>query len=153
MGSRRKGRELAVQALYRMEVTGDVAGAGTNEMFEHFDASAEARAFASELVLGVTAERDAIDLRLGEALENWSIARLSRVDVNVLRIGVLELLRAGDVPTSVVLDEAIEIARRFGGEEAAEFVNGVLDAVAGNLGVRDPDRPPAVRRNSVPSPQ
>lgn len=137
MGVRRKGRELAVQALYRMELTGDGSAAGWEELWEHFETTREARRFAAELVVGVVEQREAIDELVARALEHWSVARLSRVDLNVLRVGVSELLRPGEVPTAVVLDEAIEVARRFGGPEAAQFVNGVLDRIADLLGVRD----------------
>ena len=143
MGARRKGRELAVQALYRMELTGDESATGSAGLWEHFEATAEARGFASSLVTGVVAERGEIDALLEDVLENWSVARLSRVDLNVLRVGTYELRHPGEVPTAVVLDEAIEVARRFGGEEAAQFVNGVLDRVADRLGVRDLARPAA----------
>ncbi|MGH7805848.1 MAG: transcription antitermination factor NusB [Candidatus Binatia bacterium] len=140
MGAGRKGRELAVQALYRMELTGDESASGSAGLWEHFESTAEARDFASSLVNGVVAERSAIDELLVQVLENWSVARLSRVDLNVLRVGAYELLHPGEVPTAVVLDEAIEVARRFGGEEAALFVNGVLDRVADRLGVREAGR-------------
>ena len=142
MGVRRKGRELAVQALYRMELTGDESASGSDGLWEHFESTAEARQFATELVAGVIAERREIDELLAATLENWSVARLSRVDLNVLRVGVYELRHPGQVPTAVVLDEAIEVARRFGGEEAAQFVNGVLDRIADRLGVRDATRAP-----------
>ena len=84
-----------------------------------------------------------IDRQLAEATENWQFSRLSQVDRNVLRIAVYELFQRDErVPTSVVLDEAIEIARRFGGEDSAQFVNGVLDRVARTLGIEE--RAPAV---------
>jgi transcription antitermination protein NusB len=140
MGVRRKGRELAVQALYRMELTGDGSAAGWEDLWEHFETTREARRFAAELVVGVVENREAIDALVARALEHWSVGRLSRVDLNVLRVGVHELLHPGEVPTAVVLDEAIEVARRFGGHEAAQFVNGVLDRVAELLGVRDQGR-------------
>lgn len=137
MGVRRKARELAVQALYRMELTGDGSAAGWEELWQHFETTTEARRFAGELVRGVIEEREALDELVARALEHWSVARLSRVDLNVLRVGAFELRHPGEVPTAVVLDEAIEIARRFGGEEAGQFVNGVLDRVAELLGVRE----------------
>ena len=149
MGARRKGRELAVQALYRMELTGDESASGSTGLWEHFESTAEARGFASSLVNGVVAERGEIDALLEQVLENWSVARLSRVDLNVLRVGAYELRHPGDVPTAVVLDEAIEVARRFGGEEAAQFVNGVLDRVADRLGVRDLLRPAVKGASSI----
>ena len=135
MGVRRKGREIALQALYRMEITGDESAAGLDVLWEHFEAPIEARSFATDLIRGVIAERGRIDELLAGALENWSLGRLSRVDVNVLRIGAYELI-AG-TPTPIVLNEAIEIARRYGSDDSSQFVNGILDHVAGALGVRE----------------
>jgi transcription antitermination protein NusB len=140
-GPRREGREMALQALYRAEVTGDPSPQAMELLWQHFEAPLAARGFAAALVDGVLARRDEIDALLADAAENWSLPRLSRVDLNVLRLAVYELLqRDPGVPTSVVLDEAIEIARRYGGEESSQFVNGVLDRVAAVLGVRDPLR-------------
>jgi len=139
MGVRRQGREIALQALYRMEMTGDESSsAGLAFLWEHFEAPPAGRGFAEELSQGVQRERSRIDELLAGALENWSLARLSRVDLTVLRIATYELLHRDEhVPTEVVIDEAIEIARRFGGEESSQFVNGVLDQVAGALGARE----------------
>lgn len=140
MGTRRKGREIAVQALYRMELTGDGSGAAFAATFEHFEATADSLRFGEELVRGVAAERERIDQLLATALEHWSLERLSRVDANILRVAVFELLHPEQVPSSGAINEAIEIAHRYGGEDAAGFVNGVLDRVAGILGVRERDR-------------
>ena len=145
MGRRRQGREMALQALYRAEVTGDPSPQAIELLWEHFEAPVSARGFALELVHGVLESKDDIDGRLGEAAENWSLGRFSRVDLNVLRIAVYELLQRDErVPTSVVLDEAIEIARRFGGEESSQFVNGILDRVAATLGIRDGREPSTI---------
>jgi N utilization substance protein B len=134
---------MALQALYRMEITGDESGEGTERLWKHFEgASEEARRFAAELVRGVIDERERIDELLAEATENWSLGRLSRVDLNILRIGAHEMLRVGSLPTSVVINEAIEIARRYGTVETGQFVNGILDRIAGMLGVRDRDLRP-----------
>ena len=142
MGPRRQGREMALQALYRAELTGDVSPEAIELLWEHFEAPIDARGFALDLVHGVLERRDEIDAQLGEAAENWSLARFSRVDLNVLRIAVYELLLHDErVPTSVVIDEAIEIARRYGGEESSQFVNGVIDRIAGTLGVRERREP------------
>ena len=138
MGRRRQGREMALQALYRADVTGDASPQAIELLWEHFEAPIDARGFALEIVHGVLERREDIDARLAEAAENWSVGRFSQVDRNVLRIAVYELLQQDErVPTSVVLDEAIEIARRYGGEESSQFVNGILDRIAGMLGVRD----------------
>jgi N utilization substance protein B len=144
MGSRRQGREMALQALYRAEVTGDASPQAIELLWEHFEAPIEARGFALELVHGVLEHQGDIDARLTEAAENWSLGRLSRVDLNVLRIAVYELQQKGErLPTSVVLDEAIEIARRFGGEDSSQFVNGILDRIADMLGIRERREPSA----------
>ena len=138
MSSRREGRELALQALYRIELTGDSSPEAVELLWQHFEAPLVARGFALELVDRVLAERGRIDELVAEAADNWSLGRLSRVDLNILRIAACELLSPRDrVPTSVVIDEAIEIARRYGGEESSEFVNGILDHIAGRLGVRE----------------
>lgn len=134
MGNRRKSRELAVQALYRVEITGDESAEGLERLWQHFEGPIDARSFAVELVSGVRESRERIDALLRGAAENWSLERLSRVDLNVLRVAAYELLCSPDVPPRVAIDEAIEVARRFGGEESAHFVNGVLDAVARSVG-------------------
>ncbi len=92
----------------------------------------EARAYADELVQGVTRELEAVDGAIRKASHNWRLERMSRVDRNVLRIGAWELLH--DVPRAVAIDEAVELGKRFGSDESGAFVNGVLDRVATNLG-------------------
>lgn len=140
MGARRKGRELALQALYRIDVTGDVGPEGLDLLWEHFGAPWDSRSFALRLVRGVLERREEIDRLIAGALEHWSFDRLSRVERNVLRIGLCELMVLGETPTRVVVDEAIEIARRYGGEESSAFVHGILDRLAGELGVREGER-------------
>ncbi len=139
MATRRQGRELALQALYRVEVVGDESPEALELLWENFEAPIDARGFAVELVHGVLAEREKLDGLIADAAENWSVARLSRVDLSVLRIATLELeKRDPRTPARVVLDEAIEIARRYGGEESSQFVNGVLDQIANKIGVVEP---------------
>jgi N utilization substance protein B len=88
-----------------------------------------ARAYAEELVSGVSEKRDALDEHIAGCARNWRIERMAAVDRNVLRLATYELGR-GDVPASVIIDQAIELARRFGSETSPSFVNGILDAVA-----------------------
>ena len=142
MGARRRGRELALQALYQFEVSGESVGA-LKAFFEQTDAGERAKAFANELLAGVRERQEQIDQLIAGASEHWRFERLSRVDLNVLRIASYELL-AHNAPTNVVLDEAIEIARRFGTEESATFVNGILDQIAGQLGVKEAPGEPGV---------
>ncbi len=137
MGARRKGRELALQALYQVDLTGGEPQRVVAEFWRDCDATGSARAFGEELVGGVLAHRERIDALIAASCEHWRLERLSHVDLNVLRVATYELFCRRDVPASVVIDEAIEIARRFGAEESPVFVNGVLDQVATALGVKE----------------
>jgi N utilization substance protein B len=137
MGSRRAARELALQALYQVDLLGaGEEGKSLALFWEHFDpvAEPEAQAFARELVDGVRDQLERIDALIAVAAEHWRLPRLSRVDLSVLRLGTFELIARPEIPASVTLNEAVEIARRFGSEESAGFVNGVLDHVARQVG-------------------
>jgi N utilization substance protein B len=134
---RRKGRELAVQALYQLEIRNEPAAGVLTAFWEQCEGGPRARKFASELVEGVRQSREQIDVLIEETSENWKLNRLSAVDLSVLRLATYELMATREVPTSVVLDEAIEVARRFGTTESAVFVNGVLDRIAEHLGVKE----------------
>ena len=136
MGLRRKGRELALQALYQQELTGDMSDQALRMFWQHFDTADAVKAFALSLVHGVAERHGEIDALIEKASANWRIDRLSKVDLNVLRIATFELLATPTVPPSVVMNEAIEIARRFGTQDSTVFVNGVLDQIAAELGVK-----------------
>jgi N utilization substance protein B len=137
MGLRHVGRECALKALYRI----DICGGATNEelvlFFESFPADQGAREFAMQLLDGVRREQATLDKHLADALEHWSVRRLSRVDHNILRIAIFELLAMDDIPARVTMDEAIELAKCYGDQESGRFVNGVLDEIAGRLGLRN----------------
>jgi N utilization substance protein B len=133
---RQRSRSVALQALYAE----DLAEAGkpdrsacVEEVFErvaqNFDLPTSARDFALDLFTGTASHLAEIDALLSENAVNWKISRMAAVDRNVLRLAIYELTRT-ETPTSVVLDEAIQLARRFGAESSPAFVNGVLDAVA-----------------------
>jgi N utilization substance protein B len=141
MGARRKGRELAVQALYQIEVRGDSSAEALGPFWKQSEAGPGAKEFAAALVAGVTDQRQRIDALIADACEHWRLERLSPVDLTVLRIATFELLRLPPLPTSVVLDEAIEIARRFGTADSSAFVNGVLDQIATRLGLKEAGEP------------
>lgn len=145
-----QSRQLALQVLYALDLA-ERARSGepppVEEVFERVAASFElprgARAFAAELVCGVVARRDELDALLAAHARNWRVSRMAAVDRNILRFAAYELAHTG-TPTPVVLDEAIELARRFGDEPSPAFVNGVLDAVARALrpaGEAKPARP------------
>ncbi|KAF0218931.1 MAG: N utilization substance protein [Geobacteraceae bacterium] len=133
MGVRREGRELALQALYSMDLNPTEMRAALQLLKENVRASAGARAFAEELVAGVVANREAIDKSIEEKSKNWAISRMGKVDLNILRLAVCELLFRDDIPKNVTMNEAIEVAKKFGTEESPAFVNGILDEIASAL--------------------
>jgi N utilization substance protein B len=133
MSNRRKGRELALQALYQLEINGDASERALGGFWESFESSVEGKELALRLIHGVLDHKREIDELISDACEHWRLERLSRVDVNVIRIAVYELTTPPPLPVEIAINEAIEIARRFGTEESAAFVNGVLDQIASRL--------------------
>lgn len=134
---RKRSRAAALQVLFSLEFAWRAEEpSAAQEVFEEVGANFElpegARAFAKELVLGVSEHRAALDTLLAEHARNWRLERMAAVDRNVLRLGAYELVH-GDAPVAVVIDEAVELARRFGGDRSPAFVNGVLDAVAAHV--------------------
>jgi N utilization substance protein B len=141
-GTRRSGRAYALQLLYARDgdPSTDVAGAAASwaEAFE-LELDPTAQAFARELVAAASQHAAQIDALIGAASKNWRIDRMSRVDRNILRLGACELVAFGDVPVKVVINEAVELAKRFGTAESSAFVNGVLDRIAAAVGRRPED--------------
>ena len=137
MGSRRAARELALQALYQIDMLGEEQGGGGAAAVSRAEPSADVEQFTRVLVEGVRANRERIDGLIAASAEHWRLPRLSRVELNLLRLATFELFGQPEIPTSVTINEAVEIARRFGSEDSAAFVNGVLDHIAGLLGVKE----------------
>jgi N utilization substance protein B len=141
MGARTTAREAALQMLFAWEA----AGAQPVERviaayWRETPGDPEGREYADRVVRGVVEDLETVDGAVTKASTNWRMERMARVDRNVLRVGAWELLRATDVPRAVILDEAVELAKRFGSQESGAFVNGVLDRVAEDLGRVDRDR-------------
>lgn len=141
MGARTTARESALQMLFAVEAAeGDVDDV-IRDYWRETPGDAEGRAFADRLVREVLRHLAHIDQLIGKASANWRVERMTRVDRNVLRIGAYELESCAEVPRAVAIDEAVELAKRFGTEESGSFVNGVLDRIAENCGRRDEDSP------------
>lgn len=140
-GTRRIGRAYALQLLYARDGDPqvDVTGAAVNwaDSFE-LEVDPQAMLFARELVAAATEHTARIDEVIASSSKNWRIDRMSRVDRNILRLGACELVAFPDVPVKVVINEAVELAKRFGTAESSAFVNGVLDRIAGAVG-RQPE--------------
>lgn len=136
MGTRRKGRELALQALYQIEMTGDPSAAALDLFLSHFEGSAKSREFARRLVSGVISQREEIDRLIEQSTEHWKIDRMAKVELTILRMATYELVFCPDIPSNVSLDEAVEIGKRYGSGESAAFINGILDQVAHSSGAK-----------------
>ncbi|MCZ6472918.1 MAG: transcription antitermination factor NusB [SAR324 cluster bacterium] len=126
-GTRSQGRSFALQLLYQAEMNEELAEASASRFWEEQHPSRKARAFAEALVEATLSHMSEIDARLGKELEHWKLGRLSVVVRNLLRMAVCEMLVVGEVPFPVVIDESVELARRFMDEESARFVNSVLE--------------------------
>jgi N utilization substance protein B len=136
-GTRRTGRSYALQLLYARDgdASENLSAAAVSWVDEfELEVDEQAQAFARELVGAAVARTSEIDDLIASASKNWRIDRMSRVDRNILRLGACELLAFRDVPTKVVINEAVELAKRFGTAESSAFVNGVLDRIATAVG-------------------
>lgn len=164
MGPRRKARECGLQVLYLLEtqerqlpspgqhlvqvssnplheVSGERLSEALHDFFEHFDAPDRTHTYTEEIVRGVLTHLERIDELLGQASPRWRVSRMAVVDRNVLRIAAYELLQENGPPPRAVLDEAVEVARRYGSEKSSAFVNGVLDTVIRQLRPADAKDP------------
>jgi len=130
MGARRKSRETALQALYQLETTGDSVDRALTDFAESFEFSEPGVEFSWGLVRGVLERREAIDAEIEAVTANWKFDRLSRIDLSAIRIAVYEMMATPELPVEIIIDEAVEIARKFGTAESSKFVNGVLDSIA-----------------------
>lgn len=134
MGTRRRAREAALQILYGMDVSDAPVERAIDRYWATLGAGEEPSEFANALVRGCAAERDAIDDIIRRVSQHWRVERMARVDRNILRLATYELKAVSDVPRNVTLDEAVELAKRFGDVESPAFVNGILDHIARDLG-------------------
>ena len=134
MGKRRKAREIALQFLYQLDLNGDDDPTpSAAEFWARHPVDAEARAFSDALVRGTKANQPKIDQIIAQFTEHWNLDRMAVVDRNILRVAVYELLWESDVPAKVAINEAIEIAKKFGTTESSRFINGVLDRIRREL--------------------
>jgi len=129
MGTRRRARELAMQALFSMDLHKDPNGESLQFFCENFRPSSASRAFFLRLVNGVLAARTEIDSLIERYSKNWRIERMPGVDRNVMRIAVYELLYCPDIPPKVSINEAVDIGKKFGTEESGAFINGIIDRI------------------------
>lgn len=151
MGARSTAREAAMQMLFAIDATGAEAEQVIRDFWRELPGDAEGREYADEAVCGVIGHLQATDARVQAASTNWRVERMARVDRNLLRLGAWELEHRRDIPRAVVLDEAVEIAKRFGTEESGAFVNGVLDRIADDCGRTDTEPDDAAAQPGTPA--
>lgn len=128
MGIRHQARERALQVLFQYDIHGK-PGLWLDEFWKQYPVSEEGKAFAERLVDGVLTHKQELDTLIAAHATHWTVSRMPIVDRNILRAGLYEFFWMPDVPARVTLNEAIELAKSFGDEEASKFVNGILDHV------------------------
>ena len=129
MGTRRRGRELAFQILFQMDLGRDSLGYAIQYFIDLKIAQKDAALFAEDLARGASENLKEIDALITQYSKNWDFKRLSSVDRALLRLGVYELTRRPEIPAEVTLNECIELAKAYGSEESPSFVNGLLDQI------------------------
>ena len=129
MRKRTTARECALQLLYQWDLTKAPVSEGLDSFWADRPEEAAIREFAVQLVDGTIGHLDVIDAALQKYAENWALERMAVVDRNILRLGTYELLFAGDIPAKVTINEAVELAKRFGDVDSSKFINGILDKI------------------------
>jgi len=138
MGRRRKAREVALQLLYQLDVQGEGSPEPhLDEFWSRHPVDPEVREFADALVRGTKLHEAKIDELISQYTLHWELDRMAVVDRNILRQGIFELLWMGEAPPKVVINEALEVAKKFSTQESSRFINGILDRIHKEL------RPPA----------
>ena len=127
--ARRRARRLALQALYEADAVGHDADAVLTRLLEDGKLSEDNASFARELVRGVVAHRKEIDRRIRKHAPAWPIAQMPAIDKNVLRLAIFEIIIDNRIPVTIGINEAVELAKNFGGDSSPKFVNGVLGSI------------------------
>jgi transcription antitermination protein NusB len=133
MGKRHRARELALQVLFHMEFNPGNPDECFDRICRSFSPPKGIRPFSKQLVLGVCENKGEIDTLISRSSKNWRLDRMSRVDRNILRVAVFEVIYMKDIPPKVSIDEAVELGKRFGTDESGAFINGILDRIYSDL--------------------
>lgn len=129
MGRRRKARECALQILFQLEFDRSPIEAVLSKFWEDKKASSESKDYCSQLIRGVCAQRKEIDAEIQSVSENWRISRMALVDRNILRLAAFELLYQKHLAPAIVINEGVEISKKYSSDQASNFINGILDAL------------------------
>ena len=129
MGARRKARELALQMLFQHDMSGNKPDMIISTFEELEKSKANTREFAEKIFKGTVEHLASIDEMITAQADNWRLSRMAVVDRNIIRMSVYEFLHENDTPKLVIIDEAIEIAKKFGTQKSSQFINGILDGI------------------------
>jgi N utilization substance protein B len=149
MHGRRKAREIALQVLYGLNFENIDVQKALDLFWSNFVAPKTAKEFAAFLVQGTCEHKDELDKLIAGCSDNWSLGRMSKVDINILRLAVFEFLYCEDIPPKVTLNEAVDLGKTFGSENSGSFINGILDALNLKLNKKNATNP--LDRKSRPS--
>ena len=137
-GGRRKARSIALQALYEIDSVQHDPEETLKNLREELKLSEETFKFASELVNGVVRYREKLDAQIHRYAPAWPIEQIAFIDRNILRLAIFEILIDNKIPVKVAINEAVELAKNFGGDSSSKFINGVLGAISANISKEDP---------------
>ena len=129
MGARRKARELALQMLFQYDISGNDPDMIISTFEDLQKAKPNTREFAVKILHGTVENLAKIDEMIQQQADNWRLSRMAVVDRNIIRMSVYEFLHESDTPKLVIIDEAIEIAKKFGTQKSSQFINGILDGI------------------------
>src|SRR5687767_5609608 len=141
MGARRKARELALQMLFQADMSGNQPDMIINTFEELQKSKPNTREFATKIFRGTVENMEKIDDMIQNQAENWRLSRMAAVDRNIIRMSVYEFLHESDTPKLVVIDEAIEIAKKYGTQKSSQFINGILDGILKRYNLAGADEP------------
>lgn len=124
--TRKEARELLMQLLYQMELLNDYEDATKEDYIEKHFTGTNQNDYAVEIINSVLSNKDIIDEKINASSNNWKTARMSKVDLSILRIAAAEIMYMDDIPDAVAINEAVSIAKKFSGEDSGSFINGIL---------------------------
>ena len=139
MGKRTQSREIALQVLYQIDMSEGKTEEEFNLFWDHFTPPEDLKEFSQKIVSGVCQHEEEIDVIIEHYSEHWRLKRMPIVDRNILRLAIFELMFCDDIPPKVVLNEAVELGKKFGSDKSGSFVNGILDKVAHRIARLKPD--------------
>jgi len=139
LGKRTQSREIALQVLYQIDMSEGTTEGTFNLFWENFTPPDDLREFSRKIVSGVCQHEEEIDVIIEHYSEHWRLKRMTIVDRNILRLAIFELMFCDDIPPKVVLNEAVELGKKFGSDKSGSFVNGILDKVAHRIARLHPD--------------